>query len=107
MFEKEIKNAEFVEIIIILLSHDLLIVCNPNVCLPIQMQDPAIAKVRSDNIYSPFHRPPPSPRTHTDEKQQHQFMLACRCDLVEGKNVMMVETEWVISNEAVGNYWDA
>ena len=60
MFEKEIKNAECVEILIILLSHDLLIVCNPNVCLPTQMQDSAKANVTSDNIYSP----PLPPHTH-------------------------------------------
>ena len=60
VWKRNFKNADFVEIIIILLSRDLLIVCNPNACLPIQMQDPAKAKVRSDNIYSP----PTPPHTH-------------------------------------------
>ena len=42
--------------------------------------------------------PPSTPYTHTHEKQQPQFMLACRCDHDESKNVMMVETEWVLWN---------
>ena len=49
----------------ILLSREFLflffIVCNPNACLPIQMQDSAKDNVTSDNIYSP----PPAPHTHT------------------------------------------
>ena len=67
-------------------------------CLPIQMQDSSKDNVTSDNMY-----PPPLPAPHTHEKQQPQFMLACRCDYDENKIVMMVETEWVISKEAVGN----
>ena len=64
-----------------MLSHDLLIVCNPNVCLPIQMQDSDKDNVTSDNIYSP------PPALHTHEKQQSQFMLACSCDHGEISNI--------------------
>ena len=45
----------------ILFSHDLLIVCKPNMCLPIQMQDSAKNNVTSENIYSL----PSAPHTHT------------------------------------------
>ena len=45
----------------ILLSHDLLNVCNPNGCLPIQMQDAAKDNVTSENIYSL----PSAPHSHT------------------------------------------
>ena len=73
----------------VLLSNDFLIVCNPNVCLPIQMQDSAKDNVTRDNKYSP----PPTPHTHT----RSNSLCWCWHAGDESKNVIMVETEWVIN----------
>ena len=63
-----------------------------------RMQPRTMSQVR---IYTPI----PLPRTHTP-KATASVLVVMRCGYDHSKNVMMVETEWVISKEAVGNSWD-
>ena len=74
----------------ILLSHDLLNVCNPNGCLPIQMQDAAKDNVTSENIYSL----PSAPHTHTK---------ATASVLVGIQMWLWLELKWGGGRDRVGN----